>query len=406
MSAFFCNLKLRIACSYNTVMHEDYLQRIWSQSRIPSPSLQLTDGTPLTVKFPGKHNQSLSGPDFYEACVRFEQLEFHGAIEIHVNGSDWYKHKHHEDDAYNNVILHVVYNNDQQVIQNGILLPTLELKSVIDKEHFEKSMSLEHAVGKLPCQNAINELDPLFLSSMKTKALIQKLSTKIEFNSQLDDDEIVYQLIAATFGMGINKPAFIELAKSLPWSLLKNVDPMKRTHLILVTSGSSQGDFSKKFGQAYQWHFKGTRPSNFPNIRVPQFARFIAHIDLTKLIRIAESDGTMVEFNRYCNQLCARTEGLKLSKSMRELLVVNVIAPLLWWKSERSRNESYLEKAIELLETLSSEQNSITRAWNANGVEAKNAFDSQGLIALNRYYCSLKKCLSCEVGLKILNREL
>jgi Protein of unknown function (DUF2851) len=387
-------------------MHEDYLQRIWSQSRIPSPNLQLTDGTPLTVKFPGKHNQSLSGPDFYDACIRFEQLDFHGAIEIHVNGSDWYKHKHHEDDAYNSVILHVVYNNDQQVVQNGIELPTLELKAFIDQEHFEKSLNMELSDGNLPCRTAINELDPIFLASMKTKALIQKLSKKIEFNSQLDDDEIAYQLIAATFGMGINKPAFIELANALPWSLLKNVEPMKRIHLILVTSGCAQGDFSRKIGQEYQWHFKGTRPGNFPTIRIPQFARFIAHIDLKKLIRIAESERAMVEFNRYCNHLCAQTEGLKLSNSMMELLVVNVLAPLLWWKSERLRNEIYLEKAIELLETLPSEKNGIVRSWKANGVHAKNAFDSQGLIALNRYYCSLKKCLSCEVGLKILNREM
>jgi hypothetical protein len=387
-------------------MHEDYLQRIWSQSRIPSPNLHLTNGTPLTVKFPGKHNQSFSGPDFFEACVRFEQLEFHGAIEIHVNGSDWYKHKHHEDDAYNNVILHVVYNNDVQVVQNGFELPTLELKSYIDLEHFEKFLNSEHSDGNLPCLSGIHELDPIFLESMKTKALIQKLSNKMEFNSELDEVEIIYQLIAATFGMGINKPSFIQLAKSLPWSELKHLDPIKRMHLIFVTSGFAQGDFSKKFGQEYQWHFKGTRPGNFPTVRIPQFARFVAHIDLSKLIRIAESDQVIVQFNNYCNQLCYQTEGLKLSKSMRELLIVNTLVPLLWWKSEQSRNEIYFEKAIAVMQVLPSEQNAVVRAWKSNGVHAKNAFDSQGLIALNRYYCSLKKCLSCEVGLKILNREL
>lgn len=387
-------------------MHEDYLQRIWSQSRIPSPNLLLTNGTPLTVKFPGKHNQSFSGPDFTEACIRLEELEFHGAIEIHVNGSDWYKHKHHEDAAYNNVILHVVYNNDQQVIQNGIELPTLELKSFIDMEHFQKSLRIDPSDGRLPCRNAINELDPIFLESMKTKALIQKFGNKIEFNSDLDQAEIAYQLIAATFGMGINKPAFLELAKSLPWSHLKKLEPLKRMQLILVTSGCAQGDFSKKIGQEYPWHFKGTRPSNFPTVRIPQFARFLTHIDLTKLIQLAESESALSAFNRYCAQLCNQTEGLKLSKSMKEQLVVNVLAPMLWWKSEQSGNECYLEKAFALLEQLPSEENSVIRAWKSNGIHTKNAFDSQGLIALNRYYCSVKKCLSCEVGLKILNREL
>ena len=157
-------------------MHEDYLQQIWSQSRIPSPQLTLTNGTRLIVKNPGKHNVSQSGPDFKEACVEFDNLEFHGAVEIHVNGSDWYKHKHHEDEAYNNVVLHVVYNNDIQIIQNGFSLPTLELKDFIDLDHFRKSFNIDLTKSELPCKNSLDSVDPIFWSSMKTKSLIQKLN--------------------------------------------------------------------------------------------------------------------------------------------------------------------------------------------------------------------------------------
>ena len=147
-------------------MHEDYLQQIWSQSRLPSPQLKLTNGAPITVKNPGKHNVSHSGPDFKEACVEFDNLEFHGAVEIHVNGSDWYKHKHHQDEAYDSVVLHVVYNNDVQVVQNGFSIPTLELKNLIDLSHFRKSMVTDQSGIALPCKESVESVDSIFWLSL------------------------------------------------------------------------------------------------------------------------------------------------------------------------------------------------------------------------------------------------
>ena len=70
---------------------------------------------------------------------------------MHVRSSDWYRHKHHLDDNYNNVILHVVYINDKQVIQNGVRLPTLELKNHIDERHFQKYMRKQLKENIFPC---------------------------------------------------------------------------------------------------------------------------------------------------------------------------------------------------------------------------------------------------------------
>lgn len=385
-------------------MHEDYLQRIWSQSRIPSPQLQLIDGTPLVVKHPGKHNTSHSGPDFKEACVQFDDLEFHGAIEIHVNGSDWYKHKHHEDEAYNNVVLHVVFNNDIQIIQNGFSLPTLELKDFIDLDHFRKSFSIDLTHSELPCKNSLDNVEPIFWASMKTKSLIQKLNEKVVHLNHPSEQEVMYRLIASVFGMGINKNAFLELAESLPWESLKQLDPRKRKQLILATSGCAQGDFSKKITDEYQWHFKGTRPGNFPSVRIPQFAHFIAYVDLEKLIQVVSSNEATANLNTYLKSMSESAGKPILSKTLKTHLIINGIAPFLYWVSERTKDERDLDKAMDLLQNLPAERNAIMREWQKNDISAKNAFDSQGLIALNRYYCSLKKCLSCEVGLKVLNR--
>ena len=386
-------------------MNEDYLQRIWSQSRIPSPKLHLIDGTPLVVKHPGKHNTSHSGPDFKEACIQFDDLEFHGAIEIHVNGSDWYKHNHHEDEAYNSVVLHVVYNNDMQVIQNGFSLPTLELKDFIDIEHFAKSFNIDPSKSDLPCKNSLESVDPIYWSSMKTKALIQKMNEKVHPLNKLNEKEALYRLIASVFGMGINKNAFLELAESLPWESIKQLTPLRRKQLILATSGCAQGDFSKKITDEYQWHFKGTRPGNFPSVRIPQFALFVAYLDLEKLISVLTSENALTDLNTYLDDLNKSVGSPILSKTLRTHLIMNGFAPFLYWISERTRDEHYLDKAIDLLQNLPSERNAILRNWEKNEISSKNAFDSQGLIALNRYYCSLKKCLSCEVGLKVLNRS-
>lgn len=385
-------------------MHENYLQRIWSQSRIPSPQLQLVDGTPIVVKYPGKHNTSHSGPDFKEACVQFDNLEFHGAIEIHVNGSDWYKHKHHQDEAYNSVVLHVVYNNDVQIIQNGFSLPTLELKEFIDFDHFRKSFTSNPSNTELPCKNSLELVDPIYWSSMKTKSLIQKLNEKVALFNELNEEEVLYRLIASIFGMGINKNAFLELAETLPWESLKQLDSRKRKQLILATSGCAQGDFSKKIEDEFQWHFKGTRPGNFPSVRIPQFSDFISIVQMSEFIEFISSGITLSSFDQYIKGMGEKDGKLILSQSLRTHMLINAIAPYLYWKSERTKNEQYLEKAIDVLISLPAEKNSIIKNWKGNDVCAKNAFDSQGLIALNRYYCSLKKCLSCEVGLKVLNR--
>ncbi|MDG1333159.1 MAG: DUF2851 family protein [Crocinitomicaceae bacterium] len=385
-------------------MHEDYLQQIWSQSRIPSPKLQLIDGTPIVIKNPGTHNISHSGPDFKEACVQFDNLEFHGAVEIHVNGSDWYKHKHHHDEAYNNVVLHVVYNNDMQIVQNGFSIPTLELKDFIDLDHFRKSVKVDQSNIDLPCKSSMDVVDPIFWSSMKTKALIQKLDEKVQPLIELDLEEALYRLIASVFGMGINKNAFLELAELLPWESLRKLPAQKRKQLILVMSGCAQGDYSKKITSEYQWHFKGTRPKNFPSARIPQFAEFISCIDLKKLIESAESNDLRDHINSYIDSINMRNGQYKLTKNMQNHLMINAIVPFLYLFSEQTKDERYLDKAIDLLSSLPSEKNSIIRNWKKNEVIAENAFDSQGLLALNRYYCSLKKCLSCEVGLKVLNR--
>ena len=81
----------------------------------------------MEILFPG-HLNTLAGPDFSQAKIYLDQLYWGGTVELHMNASDWFRHGHQNDSAYDNVILHVVWNFDSDVCYpNGTPIPTLEL---------------------------------------------------------------------------------------------------------------------------------------------------------------------------------------------------------------------------------------------------------------------------------------
>ena len=91
-------------------MNEYYLHFIWKLKRLPLHQMKLVDGKVFRLLDAGAYNEFENGPDFQNGAIEFDNLKWFGAIEIHVNSSDWYLHKHHFDKRYDAVILHVVYN--------------------------------------------------------------------------------------------------------------------------------------------------------------------------------------------------------------------------------------------------------------------------------------------------------
>src|ERR1039457_4810541 len=108
-------------------MTEEFIHYLW-QFRLLKPELETDDGESLTVLHPGNANHD-GGPDFFNSRIRIGETIWAGNVEIHINSSDWFRHKHHKDKAYDNVILHVVYSNDLQVFdRNQKRIPTLTMK--------------------------------------------------------------------------------------------------------------------------------------------------------------------------------------------------------------------------------------------------------------------------------------
>ena len=97
-------------------------------------SLKTVNGEAISIIHPGNHNTD-AGPDFLYARIRINNTLWAGNVEIHVKASDWYLHKHERDEAYSNVILHVVAENDKTVTdRHGQALQTLCIERSFDPE--------------------------------------------------------------------------------------------------------------------------------------------------------------------------------------------------------------------------------------------------------------------------------
>lgn len=385
-------------------MTEEYLHQLWKSKRLPFHKIQPINASVIEVKNCGQHNENQKGPDFLLGEVSIDNITFYGDIEIHVKSSDWYSHKHQFDKSYNSVVLHVVYEYDKPVYQNGVLLPTMELKSHIDQQHYQDSKLGLFSTNEFPCKRLFSEMDPVYLESMKMKAYYDRLEakTKVLMDAQLSDVEVFYHLIATAFGTSINKQGFLDLIQRIPYPALKQLKTAQQQYqLIIAESGLIQR--SNNSVQSNVWHLKGTRPSNFPQIRLKQFAHFVSNYDFDTSFIMLEATQIRDEFYVLFNDFWQNNNHAnKLTRSFSNSLIINAVVPFMWYIGVKNEDDQIQSKAIEILETLPAEKNKYITKWQKCSVEIKNAFDSQSLLSLYQYYCIRKKCLNCGVGIKLL----
>lgn len=423
--SFFTNL-LEKRC----VMNEKYLHFIWKNKRLPFHRIQTVEGKDIHILDVGIHNH-FSGPDFFNGKIGMQGIVHQGNIELHVKSSDWNLHKHQFDDAYRNVILHVVYLHDELIFVEGLPLPTIELKNHIDWKHYNQFTQLQSCISELPCEHAIHEVPPLIVWHQVQDALFCRLERKSQaFPLQSTDiRKTLFHFIAKGFGMKTNELPFEELANRIPFE--KFVRASKRTKMALAfglsgfldsdphTEGGFSCDLRAEWdfqryrlnltaGRVESWKFKGCRPKGFPTIRLAQFAHFADLFNWSAafwelptnelyqlLIRTLtkEPDFPTCSPNRFANPLSIQTA---------QLILTNSVVPFLWWLSHFLHQSIYREKAIELLEMLPAEKHARLEDWKKMGIVPKSAADSQGLLELHDGFCKQKKCLNCAIGDTIL----
>ena len=405
-------------------------------------SLVSTDGEAIQIISTGLQNTN-AGPDFQDAKVRIGDTLWVGNAEVHLSSSEWKQHGHQNDGAYNNVILHVVCRDDEPVYhQHGIKVPTLILNGRVPEELYAKYQRLISGQKQfIPCEASIGSIDGLIMQNWLTRVLIERLQkrsidlTKVLEVNRGDWEETFYQFLAANFGFKINALPFELLAKSLPQSVLgkhKN-NVMQIEALIFGQAGFLTNDLKdeyplalrkeytflqKKFNlkpiEKHLWKFLRLRPLNFPTIRLAQFAALVAgsnHLfskvldtkgpenfyKLCENIQVNAYWDTHYQFDRPSVNLPK-----PLGKTSVNVLLLNTLCLILFAYGNHHQQERYVNRALQLLDVLPVEKNSIIDNFTLLGIKVKTAYESQALLELKNSYCDHKKCLQCGVGIKIL----
>ena len=411
-------------------MKETFLYYLW-ENRLLKGELYTTDGQSIEIVNTGYRNLD-SGPDFLEAKIKIGETLWAGQVEIHVLTSDWNRHHHQSDKAYDNVVLHVVYENDAKV--NDI--PVLELKGKFDTNIFDNYQRFLSTKGWIPCEKSLSKVQQFTWISWFDRMLIERLEQKsatvekILTANQYDWEDTLYKLLLRYFGLKVNNDAFEYLGNILPFkTLLKHADNLTQVEAMLF---GCAGLLGKEFTDDYplllqrefavmrakftllvmpeeRWKYLRMRPGNFPTIRLAQMAQMIhQHGCLFSKIRETRNAGEIKDLfmvpvspyweTHYRFEVLSEPKPKHLGESTADILVINAVAPMLFCYGRLHKNDAFCEQALNLLENIEAESNTITRHFAATGITPQNAMQSQAMIQLYSHHCKLKDCLECRIG--------
>ncbi len=417
-------------------MKEDWLHFIWKLKRLPL-NLQTVNGEVLQIIHPGKHNKE-SGPDFFEASIRINNILWSGNVEIHIRSSDWLKHKHQFDDAYNNVILHVVYTHDMEVSVNNEIIPVLELSKFILKEELAKIGILFENQNTIACASQWSIVPSIIKQKEIESAFFRRLERKslgietrfLELNQ--DALRIKLEFLCKIIATKVNELPMIELINRIPVSILFRLSVKQRVALLLGVSGlipdnSEDDDVIKTLKEAEylmlkyniismnkaSWKFFGCRPPAYPTLRIVTFALLI---DDEILFKDFETESILLDwieqkeidfpsfwkFHTHFNSINNKKENT-FSKELKVLIITNYFIPFFYWKFSKTNEIELLEKLISLAYLLPPEKNAKVQKFKKLGQKPKSVAETQGLLELLNDFCVNKQCLKCQIGVKLLN---
>ena len=420
-------------------MNEHLLQFIWQHLYFNKENLQTVSYEPVSIKSQGTLNSN-QGPDFLHATIHINNVTWAGNVELHLKTSDWAKHGHTNDPHYQNIILHVVYEHDQKNISN---IPILELKDRISTSLLKRYEQFMLQEAFVPCSKQAKDVSDIVWTSWKERMIAERLQQKSELISNLLHttkqhwEEAFWQLLARSFGSPLNADAFEALAQTLPVTLLAR--HKKQIHqveaMLMGQAGLLNGKFSEEYPIMLQKEYRflqskyklkpvkqllqflRMRPSNFPTIRLAQLAKLIhqsSHL-FSKVLEAKTVDAIRDMFtvtaNDYWHYHYVFDEAVafrkkQLGKTMVDHLLINCIIPVLFVYAAEHNDEPAKEKALQWLQQIKKEQNSITQQWEAIGITHQSAFDSQALLYLKKNYCNTKQCLQCAIGNNILRKTI
>lgn len=406
-------------------MPEIVLHYIWEHCLWAGFEQRTTDGRSVEILSVGEHNRD-AGPDYSHARVRIDGKEWVGNIELHVCATDWVKHRHHLDKAYDSVILHVVRTADKPVYNSrGELVPQCALQYPSDQDYlsrlFESAQQMDSAFMRIGCAEQLVR-DPAMLSEGWRRTLLRKrLECKRASIERLLEitkgswEHALYISLARNFGFHTNSLPFEQLAINTPLSYLQKHrnNLFQLTALLMGQAGGLEPNsfchaddrealakeyafLRTKFGLSPMdgsiWKHARLRPQNSPELRIRQFAQ---------LLYQSESLLSKILDKQDLNELEKLFVVDKIGKASIDILLINTVIPYKYAYARYRNNAQQAEEALALMERIAPENNTIIRQWRILGQEVKNAADSQALLHLYQNYCQHHECINCEVGYQI-----
>lgn len=422
-------------------MKEDFLHFIWVNNLYKNTHLKTISGKEVLVLKSGWLNTN-SGPDFYNAMIEIDQIKWVGNVEIHVNSSHWYLHKHEQDSAYDTIILHVVWKDDMPIFdKENNQIETLELCNYVSKNILSNYHSLLKIESNfIACEQQVHKIDNFILNQWFEKLYLEKLEQKSIIINELllkhnnDWEAVLFILLAKNFGLNVNGSAFEEIAKSIPFNVVKkeSCNVFSLESLLFGQAGLLEDELldnyykklkteytflAQKFNLKREVHTKAKyfrlRPSNFPTIRLSQlanlyvnerslFSRLMNTNDLELFYGILKIGVSTYWKTHYSFTSSTDSKDRKLTKSFMDLLLINTIIPL-QFVYQKYLGKSTIEQQMAILIQLKSEKNSVIKKFNSIGINSATALDSQAILQLYKNYCTHKKCMQCLIGSKIIS---
>ncbi len=420
---------------------ERLLHYVWKHKLFPLQPLKTTTGQEVEVIDTGLHNTD-AGPDFFNAKLKIDDTLWVGNIEIHASSSDWMKHGHHHDAAYDSVILHVVGCLDAEVNRtNGEAIPQLLLPCPDHVRHHYRE--LQQAVLSPACYGIIETLPKLAVTSWLAALQTERFEQKTEvIRSRVEKcgrnwEDAFFITLARYVGVGINGDAFEAWASHVPF---RSVDKLRDDRLRVETmfmglAGFLDGEAKDNYMAAMQkefhyqsqlyslpkpmelsrWRFLRLRPDNFPYIRISQlaglyhtsrslFSQLMEAESIEAMRKLLQSDVPDYWKSHYTFGKTSPTKDKKWGPMLQDIIIINAVIPFLYAYGLHRGEELLCDRALRLLEELKAENNFVTRLWQKAGISVSHAADSQALLQLHRAYCEPRKCLFCRFGYEYLRK--
>ncbi len=423
-------------------MQEDFLHYTWKHKKIDVTNLKTTNDEIITILSVGQHNLN-AGPDFFNAQLKIDNQLWVGNLEVHIKSSDWFLHNHEQDKAYDNVILHVVWEHDTNVYRkDNTTIPTLELKEYISRTALNNYQQLFSKTNKwINCEQDFANIDDFMMQNWLERLYFERLERKAESINQLlkisknDWEAVLFKMLAKNFGLKVNADAFLSMANTIDFSIIRKLQNNQTSLEALffgqadLLSGDIQDSYFESLIKEYQFlkqkfslfnenitpiKFFRLRPSNFPTIRLSQlaglynkeqnlFSKINEMLTIKDFYALFSIETSPFWESHYTFDKDSKKSKKRLSKAFIDLLIINTIIPIKFTYA-RYQGKQIEEDIVKLIQQIVSEKNNITQKFNSLKKVSNSALQSQALLQLKNEYCNKNKCLQCTIGNSLLTK--